>query len=152
MIHRDIVSVLFIWKNYFYFRGFFFLTVYAFIKKPQNCLVNSNCDLKITDFGSAVECGTKDKIDIESEATTLWYRSPEMLMNTKRCTPAVDVWSVGCIFGELIAGKPLFKGCDASEQLALILDISETCGRKGSDPDSVCVYFPKSLVIIVFTN
>merc|ERR1712032_37444 len=82
--------------------------------KPQNCLVNNNCDLKIADFGS---CSVKkDTVDSsEGDVTTLWYRAPEVL---RRCeySPSSDVWSVGCIFAELVMGKPLFDGKNSSEQ------------------------------------
>ena len=44
---------------------------------------------------------------------TVWYRSPELLLGARHYTPAVDQWSVGCIWGELLALRPLFKGDEA---------------------------------------
>ncbi|CAF0734092.1 unnamed protein product [Didymodactylos carnosus] len=43
---------------------------------------------------------------------TLWYRAPELLLNCSRYNPAIDMWSCGCVFGEMIHGQPLFSGND----------------------------------------
>jgi serine/threonine protein kinase len=92
--------------------------------KPSNIIVNSNCDLKICDFGLARE------IDSENEMTdyvaTRWYRAPELLMQWKEYSSAVDVWSVGCIFAELFLRKPLFPGKNYLDQLHLIMDVVGT--------------------------
>lgn len=44
---------------------------------------------------------------------TIWYRAPELLFGSRHYTKAVDMWAVGCIFGELLALKPIFKGEEA---------------------------------------
>lgn len=44
---------------------------------------------------------------------TIWYRAPELLLGTHHYTKAIDVWAVGCIYGELLLLKPLFKGEEA---------------------------------------
>lgn len=49
---------------------------------------------------------------------TVWYRSPELLLGARHYTPAVDQWSVGCIWGELLALRPLFKGDEAKVDMA----------------------------------
>ena len=89
-------------------------------QKPQNCLVNANCDLKIGDLGS---CSTmsrnQQKPSNRSNVTTLWYRSPEVIRDSDY-SPASDVWAVGCIMAELFTGQVLFPGEDASSQLELI--------------------------------
>jgi len=93
--------------------------------KPQNCLVNKNCDLKISDFGMGREC--VDKLDKSNNGslTTLWYRAPEQLMQTKHYSTSADIWSVGCILAEMIRGRPLLAGHDINEQLSLIFEILE---------------------------
>lgn len=103
-------------------------------------MINSNCDLKITDFGSAIEVSDQSKNELvhEVDATTLWYRSPEILMKTKHYSTATDIWSVGCIMAELITGKPIFRGCDATEQLSLILDVNETLVPHKNTDEQVC--------------
>lgn len=79
-----------------------------------NLLVNSDCELKICDFGLAR--GFDDTLSEENASqlteyvATRWYRAPEIMLSFRRYTKAIDVWSLGCIFGELLLGKPLFKG------------------------------------------
>ena len=78
--------------------------------KPRNLLVNSNCDLKICDFGLArvntSTLMTKSAI-LTDYICTRWYRAPEVILSWKQYTAAIDVWSVGCILAELIRRKPL---------------------------------------------
>lgn len=54
---------------------------------------------------------------------TLWYRAPELLLQSPRQTPALDMWAAGCILGELLANKPLLPGRTEIEQLELIVDL-----------------------------
>ena len=93
--------------------------------KPSNLLVNSNCDLKIGDFGLArVSNQDEENSEFLSEyVATRWYRPPEVLMNYDTYGPELDVWSVGCILAELILRKPLFPGRSTTNQIALIVDI-----------------------------
>lgn len=56
---------------------------------------------------------------------TLWYRPPELLLGEERYTPAIDVWSCGCILGELFTKKPIFQ---ANQELAQLELISRICG------------------------
>lgn len=95
--------------------------------KPSNLLVNENCDLKITDFGLSRGVNPSDCLDFLTEyVVTRWYRAPEIVLSSDTYTKAVDMWSVGCIFGELLGRKPLFPGSDHVNQLATILDILGT--------------------------
>ena len=55
---------------------------------------------------------------------TRWYRAPELLLNSSDYTAAIDVWSVGCIFMELMDRKPLFPGRDHVHQLRLLMEVS----------------------------
>lgn len=89
--------------------------------KPANLLLNANCDLKICDFGLA---RTVQESDYMTEyVVTRWYRAPELLLNCQEYTAAIDVWSVGCIFMELIHREPLFPGRDYVQQLRLITEL-----------------------------
>eukprot|EP00296_Roombia_truncata_P000064 JP435722.1.p1 GENE.JP435722.1~~JP435722.1.p1 ORF type:complete len:369 (+),score=134.07 JP435722.1:42-1148(+) len=96
--------------------------------KPSNLLVNENCDLKICDFGLARVFDTADPLcgDLTQYVITRWYRPPELLLSAKEYTRAVDLWSVGCIFAELIGRRPLFPGKDYYHQLSLITDVIGT--------------------------
>lgn len=89
--------------------------------KPSNLLLNANCDLKICDFGLA---RTTSETDFMTEyVVTRWYRAPELLLNCSEYTAAIDVWSVGCIFMELLNREPLFPGRDYVQQLRLITEL-----------------------------
>lgn len=91
--------------------------------KPSNLLLNSNCDLKICDFGLArgVE-PDEDNMELTEYVVTRWYRAPEIMLSCQEYTKAIDVWSVGCIFAELLGRKPLFPGDDYIHQLQIICD------------------------------
>ena len=97
-----------------------------------NLLVNRNCDLRITDFGLARErpVGKGDSPDdlidepMTEHVVTRWYRSPElMLCPDGLYTYAVDMWSVGCIFAEMLGRKPIFPGKNFVHQLTLVFDV-----------------------------
>jgi mitogen-activated protein kinase 1/3 len=87
--------------------------------KPANLLVNVNCDLKICDYGLARGFDNTDAL-LTDYVVTRWYRPPELLMMNKTYSPAVDIWSVGCILAELFNRKPLFMGKDYLTQLKLV--------------------------------
>ncbi|XP_031253175.1 mitogen-activated protein kinase homolog MMK2-like [Pistacia vera] len=89
--------------------------------KPSNLLLNANCDLKIGDFGLA---RTTSETDFMTEyVVTRWYRAPELLLNCTEYTAAIDIWSVGCILGEIMTREPLFPGKDYVHQLRLITEL-----------------------------
>ncbi|CAL5339983.1 unnamed protein product [Camellia sinensis] len=89
--------------------------------KPSNLLLNANCDLKIGDFGLA---RTTSETDFMTEyVVTRWYRAPELLLNCSEYTAAIDIWSVGCILGEIMTRQPLFPGKDYVHQLRLITEL-----------------------------
>ncbi|KAE8673900.1 Mitogen-activated protein kinase 6 [Hibiscus syriacus] len=92
--------------------------------KPGNLLVNANCDLKICDFGLA---RVSSESDLMTEyVVTRWYRPPELLLNSSNYTTAIDIWSVGCIFMELMIRRPLFPGEYPVQQLRLLLELIGT--------------------------
>ncbi|XP_022734855.1 mitogen-activated protein kinase homolog MMK2 isoform X3 [Durio zibethinus] len=89
--------------------------------KPSNLLLNANCDLRIGDFGLA---RTTSETDFMTEyVVTRWYRAPELLLNCSEYTAAIDIWSVGCILGEIMTRQPLFPGKDYVHQLRLITEL-----------------------------
>lgn len=111
--------------------------------KPRNLLVNSNCDLKICDFGLA----KADLPDLKVRAAnmtdyvaTRWYRAPEVLLTYKVYTEAMDMWSAGCILGELLLRKPILPGHDTQHQLELIFSLL----GPPSDDDIEAIPNPKS--------
>lgn len=77
--------------------------------KPQNLLVDKRGVLKLADFGLA----RAFMIPLRAythEVVTLWYRAPEILLGQRTYAPPVDMWSIGCIFAELVNRKPLWPG------------------------------------------
>lgn len=94
--------------------------------KPGNILVNSNWDLKICDFGLArtnARCGC---VKMTEYVVTRWYRAPELLLGCCRHGPPVDVWSVGCIFAEMLGRRPMFRGAGPLDQLHKIIEVLGT--------------------------
>ena len=91
--------------------------------RPSNVLLNSKHELKIGDFGLART--TSDTDFMTEYVVTRWYRAPELLLNCSEYTAAIDIWSVGCIFGEIMTGQPLFPGKDYVHQLRLITEVKE---------------------------
>ncbi|GFP78696.1 mitogen-activated protein kinase 19 [Phtheirospermum japonicum] len=97
--------------------------------KPKNILANANCKLKICDFGLARVAfnDTPTTIFWTDYVATRWYRAPELCGSFfSKYTPAIDIWSIGCIFAEVLTGKPLFPGKSVVHQLDLITDLLGT--------------------------
>ena len=94
--------------------------------KPGNLLVNSNCLLKICDFGLARVVEMNKNRDMTQEVVTQYYRAPELLLGAKHYDFAVDMWSVGCIYGELLYRKILFLAANPLKQVDKIVDILGT--------------------------
>lgn len=81
--------------------------------KPANLLLSADRQiLKIIDFGLSEEFGRQNdsKDLLSTEVVTLYYRAPELFCGSHAKDPAIDIWSVGCIFGEMLSGRPLFYG------------------------------------------
>jgi len=97
--------------------------------KPKNILANSDCKLKICDFGLARPAFNDMPTTIfwTDYVATRWYRAPELCGSFyAKYSPAIDIWSVGCIFAEVLLGKPLFPGRNVVHQLELITDLLGT--------------------------
>lgn len=93
--------------------------------KPQNVLLSSNRDVKLADFGLARVEGIPVK-KYSHEAVTLWYRPPDVICGSTNYGFPVDMWSMGCIFAEMITGTPLFNGHSDGEQLLKIFKLFGT--------------------------
>ncbi|KPP68974.1 serine/threonine-protein kinase NLK-like, partial [Scleropages formosus] len=94
--------------------------------KPGNLLVNSNCVLKICDFGLARVEELDESRHMTQEVVTQYYRAPEILMGSRHYSNAIDIWSVGCIFAELLGRRILFQAQSPIQQLDLITDLLGT--------------------------
>ncbi|KAK2447736.1 mitogen-activated protein kinase [Trifolium repens] len=97
--------------------------------KPKNILANADCKLKICDFGLARVAfnDTPTAIFWTDYVATRWYRAPELCGSFfSKYTPAIDIWSIGCIFAELLTGKPLFPGKNVVHQLDIMTDFLGT--------------------------
>ena len=91
--------------------------------KPSNLLLNKNCDLKICDFGLARGFDQAKDENLTEYVVTRWYRAPEVILNASHYTKAIDVWSIGCIFAELLGRSPLFPGEDYLDQVQRVIAV-----------------------------
>lgn len=107
--------------------------------KPANVLLNSNCHVRLCDFGLA-----RTALPVEVQATgrrnsaaadealplltdyvaTRWYRAPELLLGSTLYSEGVDMWSVGCILGEMVSGKPILRGRSTMDQLEKVVELT----------------------------
>ncbi|GJX72164.1 cell division control protein 2 homolog A isoform X1 [Tanacetum coccineum] len=94
--------------------------------KPQNLLIDRRTNaLKLADFGLARAFGIPVRT-FTHEVVTLWYRAPEILLGSRHYSTPVDVWSVGCIFAEMVNQRPLFPGDSEIDELFKIFRIMGT--------------------------
>ncbi|KAL0225077.1 hypothetical protein RCL1_002989 [Eukaryota sp. TZLM3-RCL] len=93
--------------------------------KPQNLLIDKHGCLKIADFGLARAFGIPVR-KYTHEVVTLWYRAPEILLGAQHYATPVDIWSIGCIFAEMVKSTPLFPGECEIEELYKIFSILGT--------------------------
>lgn len=117
-------------------------------QKPSNVLLDSECFVKMCDFGLArsVTSMTQDAADpsLTDYVATRWYRAPEILLASPRYTKGVDMWSLGCILGEMLLGKPLFPGTSTLDQIEKIMTIIPTPSRQ--DIDSIKSQYSSSVL------
>uniref|UniRef100_A0A914URI6 Protein kinase domain-containing protein n=1 Tax=Plectus sambesii TaxID=2011161 RepID=A0A914URI6_9BILA len=108
--------------------------------KPSNLLVNSDCRLRIADFGMA-KLAERDQITEAEEhcfymtqhVATLPYRAPELLFVMPEHSTAVDIWATGCIFAEMILRRELFPGRSVSGQIKIVV------ATMGTPPEKVSI-------------
>ncbi|XP_076032521.1 extracellular signal-regulated kinase 2-like [Oratosquilla oratoria] len=118
--------------------------------KPSNILVDSDCRVKVADFGLARSVEPSARVEPQGDPTlthyvaTRWYRAPEILLNSKRYTLGVDMWSLGCILGEMLLGKPLFPGSSTLDQIERIMAIINSPSRE--DLQQVSSQYASSLL------
>lgn len=115
--------------------------------KPSNVLLDADCFIKICDFGLArsisslkFEPGDPSLTDY---VATRWYRAPEILLASPVYTKGVDMWSVGCILGELLLSRPIFPGSSTLNQIERIMSTIPTPSKR--DVDSIKSAYSSSL-------
>lgn len=90
--------------------------------KPANLLVSADGILKLADFGLArIHSDDTIKRPYSHQVCTRWYRAPELLYGARKYDTGIDIWGIGCIFGELLNHFPLFNGTNDIDQLSLVL-------------------------------
>uniref|UniRef100_A0A673ZZ42 Mitogen-activated protein kinase 15 n=1 Tax=Salmo trutta TaxID=8032 RepID=A0A673ZZ42_SALTR len=94
-------------------------------QKPSNILLDADCFVKLCDFGLARSlCQIQEDAGnpaLTEYVATRWYRAPEILLGSSRYTKGVDMWSIGCILGEMLLGQPLFPGTSTINQIEKIM-------------------------------
>ncbi|CAH2286326.1 mitogen-activated kinase 15 isoform X2 [Pelobates cultripes] len=94
---------------------------------PSNILLDADCLVKLCDFGLARSLyqilEDSGNPALTEYVATRWYRAPEILLASHRYTKGVDMWSVGCILGEMLLGKPLFPGTSTINQIERIMNV-----------------------------
>jgi cell division cycle 2-like len=85
--------------------------------------MNNRGEIKVADFGMARYFGDPPPANLTQLVVTLWYRAPELLLGTDRYDQAIDIWSLGCIFGELLQKEPLLQGRNEVDELSKVRHI-----------------------------
>ena len=83
-------------------------------------LMNNRGEIKIADFGMARYFGDPPPPKMTQLVVTLWYRAPELLLGTENYGKPIDIWSIGCIFGELLTKEPLLQGKNEVDELSKV--------------------------------
>ena len=97
--------------------------------KSENLLITDKNVLKITDFGLARGYGLPIK-NFRNDVVSLWYRAPDIILGNENYERSVDMWSIGCIFAEMVTGNIFFKGFSENDQLRKIFELLGTPNEK----------------------
>lgn len=111
--------------------------------KPENILIDSELNIKLADFGLARAYQIPGK-PYTNEVQTLWYRAPEVLMGCEQYSVSIDIWSVGCIFAELMRCRPMFQGSSALNQITEIFKVLGTPREEDWEGVTSLRDFPRS--------
>eukprot|EP01121_Diplochlamys_sp_Union-15-3_P015179 TRINITY_DN495_c0_g2_i1.p1 TRINITY_DN495_c0_g2~~TRINITY_DN495_c0_g2_i1.p1 ORF type:complete len:278 (-),score=22.71 TRINITY_DN495_c0_g2_i1:3-836(-) len=119
--------------------------------KPSNILLNSECHVKVADFGLArsIEISGPAPPVLTDYVATRWYRAPEILLGSPKYTKGVDMWSIGCILGELLGGKPMFPGTSTMNQLDRIIEVVGP--PTSEDIDAIGSTFASPMVSVIIS-
>lgn len=109
--------------------------------KTSNLLLSNRGEIKIADFGMARYFGDPPP-KLTQLVVTLWYRAPELLLGAERYGAEVDMWSVGCIFGELLTKSPLFQGRNEVDQVSKVCSLFIWLNRRKTYTDVLPRYSP----------
>uniref|UniRef100_A0A6A7G8S3 Cyclin-dependent kinase C-1 n=1 Tax=Hirondellea gigas TaxID=1518452 RepID=A0A6A7G8S3_9CRUS len=110
--------------------------------KGSNVLINNDGKVKLADFGLSRQFHPDENRDYTNRVVTLWYRAPELLLGLKKYSSPIDMWSLGCVFAELVFGKPTFPG---ETELAQIDLICQLVGSPTEESYKGCSKFPVQL-------
>ena len=92
--------------------------------KPSNIFINSDCHVKLGDFGLARTLNSRKTGMITDYVATRWYRAPEMLLGSTNYGKPIDMWSVGCILFELVVGVPLLPGKSTKDMICMVFEVT----------------------------
>jgi serine/threonine protein kinase len=113
--------------------------------KPQNLLVDKHTGkIKLADFGLSRPYGNWNNHTYTHEVVTLWYRAPEILLGASHYGTPIDVWSIGCIFAELVTTQPLFPADSEIDQLYKIFHAMGTPNEANWPGVTQLPYYQKS--------
>lgn len=85
--------------------------------KTSNLLLSNKGEIKVADFGLARKLSIPPSEQLSPMVVTLWYRAPELLLGQTTYDWSIDMWSIGCIFGELLTGRPILPGKGEIDQI-----------------------------------
>ncbi|KAK9173945.1 Mitogen-activated protein kinase [Cryptosporidium meleagridis] len=132
--------------------------------KPSNILLNAECHVKVADFGLSrsfvnirritnnIPLSINEKTEnfddeqpiLTDYVATRWYRAPEILLGSTKYTKGIDMWSLGCILGEILCGKPIFPGSSTMNQLERIIGVIDFPSNE--DVESIQSPFAKTMI------
>ena len=104
--------------------------------KPENILIDSNGTLKLADFGLAKKASFLQRRKSNS-IVSLWYRAPEIILGSEDYLLGVDMWSLGCLFGELMQTKPVYY-CKSDEEV-----LDKAFKILGTPNENFCPFYMK---------